>query len=222
MMRENKFLAIRGAAMMWALRVVIFAVTMNVFSPASGQSCGNLTADAGGYGPYDYRDPVAQREWIPRVEMRHFTSNVENLLSGNTSSTPGGDIDYTLRHIPNHHRALNSMMRLALRQRTDKPGGSRYTMQCWFARAHQFAPDDGIVWMIQGIYLDKKGKLEQAINAMQKGLEHEPRNPNIHYNLGLLYVKAGDYTKARKHADLAYQAGFPLQGLKRKLRQKGH
>lgn len=178
--------------------------------------CGNLKADAQGYGPWNYNDMWARKHKIPLVEQYHFTQSVETLEHGDTG-TIGHDLDYTLRRIPNHHRALYSMLKLALRQKTKIPRDSSYTMECWFQRAEKFAPKDGVVWMLQGIYQNKLGNHEKAIALMEKGTEIEPNNPNIHYNLGLLYTNAKEYEKARKQAHLAYQGGFPLPGLKQKL-----
>lgn len=178
--------------------------------------CGNLKADAHGYGPWNYNDVWAREHKIPLVEQYHFTPPVEKLEHGQ-SGPLGNDLDYTLRRIPNHHRALYSMLSLAIRDKTDTPPHSTYTMQCWFQRAKKFAPKDGVVWMLQGIYQNKLGHHKQAIALMQKGAEIEPKNPNIHYNLGLLYADAEEYEKAREQAHIAYQAGFPLPGLKQKL-----
>ncbi|MDN5870002.1 MAG: tetratricopeptide repeat protein [Nitrococcus sp.] len=183
-------------------------------------ACGDLKADAAGYGPWNYNDPWAQKHKIPRVVTAHFTPPVANLVHGNTG-TIGQDIDYTLRHIPNHPRALDSMARLAIRQKTVVPTGSHYTMKCWFQRAKTFASDDGVVWMVQGMYQNMLGHRDSAIAFMRKGAELEPNNPNIHYNLGLLYADAGKYEKAREQAHLAYQQGFPLLGLKQKLSAVG-
>lgn len=189
-----------------------FVCSMAVHAAA----CGNLKADAHGYGPWNYNDAWARKNKIPLVTQYHFTPEVEKLVHGNTG-TIGHDLDYTLRRIPNHHRALYSMLSLALRDKTKTPRDSSYTMECWFQRAKTFAPDDGVVWMLQGMYQNKLGHHQQAITDMKKGAALEPKNPNIHYNLGLLYANTGDYGEARKQAHLAYQGGFPLPGLKQKL-----
>jgi len=193
----------------------------SAFGQVQAAPCGNLMSDAAGYGPYDYRDPIARRDKLEIVERRHFTEAVAELRHGSTATAPGSDIDYTLRHFPNHYRALDSMMRLALREGKVKPTGSRYTMDCWFERAHRFAPDDGVVLMLEAIYRDKQGKLDTAIQTMKQALSLDPQNANIHYNLGLLYVKAKQYEKAREQAHTAYKEGFPLDGLRKLLVQAG-
>jgi tetratricopeptide (TPR) repeat protein len=59
--------------------------------------------------------------------------------------------------------------------------------------------------------------VKKAATEYQKTIELKPDLAEAHYNLGLLYVDLGDYAKARKEADIAYAAGYPLQGLKNKL-----
>ena len=65
-----------------------------------------------GYGPYDYTDPRTRKGGkdapLSLVERYHFTPDVENLVGGNTSLGPEGDLNYTITAFPNHHRALKS------------------------------------------------------------------------------------------------------------------
>ena len=48
-----------------------------------------------------------------------------------------------------------------------------------------------------------------------------PEQATIQYNLGLMYVKKKEYEKASAHAQKAYALGFPLPGLKNKLKAAG-
>ncbi|MEO8304470.1 MAG: tetratricopeptide repeat protein [Betaproteobacteria bacterium] len=155
------------------------------------------------------------------VEGAHFTPQVENLIRGQTSGTPAGDIDYTLRAFPNHHRALLSMMNAGLKAKTDKPRGSRYTVQCWFERAIVFRPDDGRVYMLFGIYLLRTGSHETAVRALTRAQELSEEDANLEYNLGLAYFSMKDYDKALHHAQEAYRLGFPLPGLRDMLKRAG-
>jgi hypothetical protein len=178
--------------------------------------CGQL---GDGYGPFDYRTaPMNERK---TVESFHFTREVENLTRGNTTSTPAGDIDYTLRAFPNHHRALRAMMNAGLKAKTEKPSGSRYTISCWFERAIVFAPDDGTVYMLYGTYLLRRGNAEAAIRRFNQAQEFSSGDANLEYNLGLAYFSAKDYEKALQHAHEAYRLGFPLPGLRDMLDRAG-
>lgn len=179
------------------------------------EGCGQLR---NAYGPFDYRTEKAKLEV---VEIVHFLPYVENLSRGATSSTPGGDLDYVLRASPNHHRALLSMMKLAKKEKRDKPIGSNYTISCWFDRAERFAPDDGVVKMLLGTDLLNRGNRQGAVEKLEKALELAGDNANIHYNLGLAYVDLKEYDKALASAHKAYQLGFQLPGLRRKLEKAG-
>jgi tetratricopeptide (TPR) repeat protein len=178
--------------------------------------CGELT---NGFGPYDYRNPD-DRKNLGVVEKHHFNAQVEMLTKGVTGSL-GSDIDYTLRAFPNHLRALGALGRLAIRDKSAKPIGANYTVECYFDRALRFRPKDGLVYMAYGDYLSRLGQESKAIEMIQKSIELEPFNATAYYNLGLIYLKKKDYDQALGYAQKAYEMGFPLPGLKKQLVQAG-
>jgi tetratricopeptide (TPR) repeat protein len=185
---------------------------------ASAIGCGDLK---NAFGPFDYTNPAHRGEQLYLVESAHFTPEVEGLIKGNTSNFPGGDIDYTLRAFPNHHRALQSMMLLSQREKKAMPAGAKYTVECYFDRALRFKPDDPTVIMLHGMFLNTQGKLNDAIAEVEKANELQPNDANINYNLGLLYFDKKNFQKAKQHAKVAYDLGFPLPGLKNKLTKAG-
>jgi tetratricopeptide (TPR) repeat protein len=75
--------------------------------------------------------------------------------------------------------------------------------------------------MIYGNYLEHRGEAEKAFAEFKEANRLEPENANIHYNLGLLYLKKKDYELANAHAKKAYALGFPLPWLKNKLVEAG-
>jgi Flp pilus assembly protein TadD len=154
------------------------------------------------------------------VERYHFTPNIENLVSGNTGPV-GGELDYTLRAFPNHHRALAALAKLGVRDKTIKPNGTKYSVYCYFERAIRFKPNDAVVRMVYSNYLQKLGQPDQALDQLNVAVHLQPEDPTINYNLGLLYMEKKDYALARTHAKKAYEQGFPLPGLKNKLVQAG-
>jgi len=170
------------------------------------------------FGPFDYRTASEKNKQL--VEGSHFTRDVEMLRSGNRGLL-GGDISYTLTAFPNHPRALLSMMRLGEREKTERPRGARFTVACYFARAVRFAPDDGSVRVLYGIYLSKRGAKTEAVEQLEAAQELIGDDPNLHYNLGLAYFDLKDYDKSQLHAKKAYEHGFPLPGLRDKLKQAG-
>lgn len=128
---------------------------------------------------------------------------------------------YTLEHFPNHHRALASMAKLGLRQKSAQPHGARYTVSCFFERAIAFAPHDVTARMVYGNYLLAMGQDATALEQLDAASRLAPEQATIQYNLGLMYVKKKEYDKASAHAQKAYALGFPLPGLKNKLKAAG-
>lgn len=179
--------------------------------------CGDL---ANGYGPFDHRKRDELQAEFKLVESAHFTKSVEQGTKGNTGRV-AADLDYTLRAIPNHPRALDSMARVALKEKSVHLTGARYPVACYFERASRFAPDDGAVHAVYGNYLFALGRRDEALKMFASAVVLLPDDPTINYNAALAYFNAKNYKLANKHAQKAYSLGFPLPGLKNKLLQAG-
>lgn len=183
--------------------------------------CGSLE---NAFGPYDYREHKHGTFQLQLVESAHFTKNVENHISGKGGGRGRqgamSDLDYTLRAFPNHHRALYSVSLFEIKYKI--PRSDRYySLDCYFDRAMRFAPTDGVVRLIYGIYYQKIENYEEALKRYKEALQLMPDSSEAHYNLGLLYLKLKDNKQAKYHAIQAYELGFPLPGLKNKLRALG-
>jgi tetratricopeptide (TPR) repeat protein len=126
-----------------------------------------------------------------------------------------------LNYIPNHYRALDAMARLGIKEKSAKPKGATYSIACYFDRAIRFVPDDGRVRLVQGIYLAKLGKLDEALVQYQEAEKTMPDSLNIAYNLGLLYFDMKKYDQSLEYAKKAYGGGITLPGLKNKLAGAG-
>ena len=187
------------------------------FAQAVGSSCGSLSSP-GQYGPYDFR---TQPGTVQIVLVAHFTPVVESLIRGMTGSRPGGDIDYTLRALPNYHRALIAMMRLGEKEKTSQPTGSHYTIECWFGRAIQFRPDDAIVRMIYSTYLNSKARILEANTQLEAATGYAKDSPFTHYNIGLHYFDLKNYDMALVQAHKAMALGWPQTELRDKLQSIG-
>ena len=199
----------------WCLALTVSALS---WQSQAASYCGSLN---NAYGPFDYRTAASENPQAKQlVESAHFTPEVENLIKGN-SSYIGGDLDYTLRAFPNHHRALASIAKLALRTKGTTAQGLKYSFTCYFERAMRFTPNDDGVYLVYGAYLFKRGDVAgakvQFIQALALNADNVPAN----YNLGLIYLHEGNYEKAREHARKAYAADYPLQGLKNGLVEAG-
>nr|WP_315247525.1 ABC transporter permease [uncultured Albidiferax sp.] len=197
---------------------IIFIFFSQMALAQSGESaCGPLQ---NGYGPYDYRTDKGST--LSLVEGAHFTPSVEMLLKANAGYI-GGDLDYTLRAFPNHHRALMSVVRYGEKTKSITPPHMRYSIPCYFDRAIRFRPDDAIVRMLFSIYLAKNGRTPEAIQQLDTAAEDADGKENAftHFNLGLNYFDLKEYNKSEIQAHKAYALGFPQEVLKEKLKGVG-
>jgi len=187
-------------------------------APQFGEICGDVFQNA--VGPFDYNNPD---DWtrkssagIPIVERAHFTTEIEAFLV--RDGVILNNLDYTLRAVPNHPRALNAIARFDIERGIST---RRRSVDCWFERAIRFRPQDSTVWQIYANYLSRKDRHEEALDAYEQAKAIAPDRVEIDYNLGLLYVRMGQYDKALERARVAYAADYPLPGLRRKLEEKG-
>jgi len=213
--------------MQWILAILLTVTSPLVWglgfsgTDLKGLPCQGL---AQGYGPFDYTNPQHVRSRLPVVEAHHFTAEVEGLVRGKSGYILG-DLDYTLRAFPNHHRALYALIRFVT-----EPGhmGRQYIgklesqPECYLQRALRFKPDDGKVHMLFGLYLHKLGKLVEAEGYYRTAVKIMPRSAEAHYNLGLVLTDQDKFAEAVPVAKLAYELGYPLSGLRRRLAAAGH
>lgn len=200
------------------LNLVFLGLGVLIFSQSRGEVndylCGSLQ---NAYGPYDYR---SDKDKLQIVEQHHLTPEVINLVRG-SSGAIGGDLGYTLRAFPNHHVALNAMIRLGEKEKTAKPSGSKYSVECWLQRAMKFRSDDAVVRMLYASYLSKAGKRGEALNQLDEAGQLGIDGANANYNMGLIYFDLKEYEKSLLYAQHAYNLGYPLPGLRDKLKKAG-
>lgn len=199
----------------FGLLLLSFSSNFSAFAQNGPVACGELR---NGYGPYDARRDLDKLEIVLTA---HFTPVVESLTKGATNTTAGGDIDYTLRAIPNHPRALLAMIRLGVKENREKPRGSSYTIECWLDRALRFRPDDIIVRMIYAGYLNDKKRRPEAIQHLEIAKSQAGENPFTYYNIGLIYADLGEYEAALEQAHIAYDLGVQQIGLRERLKAAG-
>jgi tetratricopeptide (TPR) repeat protein len=176
--------------------------------------------EVGSVVDYRTRDSTAQLRWnIQDIKLAHYDPAVKRMQRGEYSHSVMADLDFLLRHWPNHLPGLEALTQY------DLGGGKVYGFApayCYFKRAREFAPDDAGVLLHEGYYFWKKKNKVRAIETYETALAVDPSSVDAHYNLGLLYFESGEYDKAVVHARAAYDAGYPLPGLKRKLQQAGY
>ncbi len=182
---------------------------------APNQRCGYIYTNH--YGPVDY---VANRGGAKVVEDFHYTAPVRAALGGATGPF-GGDINYLLKAVPNHHHGLVSLMRWVERVKRDQTQGMEWPVECYFDRAIRFRPDDTVVRALYAQFLAKRQRRADAVQQLDYGVGFAGDNGFSHYNLGLVYLEIGEPAKALQQAHKAAALGFPRQELAEALRRAG-
>lgn len=168
-----------------------------------------------GVGPFDYNNASHRSNTnYSQILASHFPPKVEQLKSGNRGSLYG-DLDYTLRGIPNNPRALYALSRYQLKR---KPANEETPVECYFQRAIIFKPDDINVYILYANYLKKMGHSDLAIKQYKSALSYKPDHGGLHNGIGLLYLETKNYEQALQHAHEAYKNGYKRKTLKNKLK----
>ncbi|MCB1922382.1 MAG: tetratricopeptide repeat protein [Gammaproteobacteria bacterium] len=171
-------------------------------------------------------DYITERDRLAIVENYHFYREVQELKQ--TDKQLASNLDYTLRSIPNHHRALWLKVRHYLRVIKNEQARKDLAAQelikeglpppeCYFQRGKAFNPGDGMVPAIFAIYLHKRKQYDAALAEYELAEQLLPNYAEVVYNKGLLYFDMGELDKAREYAERARALGYPLTGLQRKL-----
>jgi tetratricopeptide (TPR) repeat protein len=170
------------------------------------------------YGPFDYR--LEKSRNLRVVDAHHFTSKVERLIGGQ-SGYLGGDLDYTLRASPNHHRALMALANWAVKLKGLQPEHMTYTVDCYFDRAFRFRPDDRMPQLIYVDYLGRLGRKAEALKAAEPLLQATDLSAITRNNLGMLMFDLGNYDEALKQCHLAMADGWQRVDLRERLKSVG-
>jgi hypothetical protein len=179
--------------------------------------CGGLTgvADLGGLMDYRLRTIDSRVEaGISQVNRYHTEPARRALRTTPTSLSIIADLDFTLRHSPNHIEALRLLMDY---EHAGGRPGEYAKLECYLLWARQFAPTDMSVLQLMAQYYWKGGNEKLAEELYTQALTTDPNSAELHYNAGLFYFSQKKYPQAREHARTAYSAGYPLPGLRMML-----
>jgi tetratricopeptide (TPR) repeat protein len=184
------------------------------------QHCGPR-GTTGGVPPGDYRqrnvDPYVKKQ-ISNLEFYHL-SKARKSLGAKHAPSVMSNLDFALRHVPNHYEALQMLIGWELRG--GGLGGYRKS-NCYLDWAREFVPDDEMVLAMGGTYFWKKGQVPMADAWYRKAVEVAPASAEANYAYGLMLFDQKQYDEARQRATAAYAAGYPLPGLRDKLRKAGY
>lgn len=167
---------------------------------------------------YKYRyHPTYTRDGqlLRTVEYHHQRLGADKIRAGNYGGAYH-EFVFVLNVFPNHPEALRGLDEACRRV---KMAGCN--MEQRFEKAIAVNPEAAGTYVVQGIYLSRNGKNAAAIESYKRAIELQPESPVAHYNLGLAYVETKDYARANEHAQKAYALGFPLPGLRERLKKAG-
>lgn len=157
---------------------------------------------------------------VASVVANHFDADTEALIRGITGSV-GGDIDFLVRHSPNHHRGLAALVRLAAKDKSSQPKGVKIPVECYLLRALEFTPSDPEILKIYATHLARLNRNAEALATFEQAEKLVPDDPIVAYNIGLLLADKRDFEQARAYAKKAYAAGIQFPGLRDKLAKQG-
>ena len=211
-----------GRRIKWVLAVAVACLQPMVAMAQSvddNNLCGNPFSNH--FGPFDYRS--ADQATKNLVEKAHFTRGVETMTQPATTTVAAmaGDVGYTLRVFPNHHRALITMMRLGERHKTDLPPSAFFTVDCYFERAIRFRPDDTVARLLYVRYLTKLKRDELVKYHILLAQKYAGDNAMSNYNVGLVAFETGEFETALAQANRAKELGDPRPELEQQLRKAG-
>ena len=163
--------------------LVLLLLTIPTTSTFAETDFANFGSNPRDYGPFDYTNPEHFRGKLPIVEQYHFNSDVENLRGTMEGGSIGGHLLYVIRSFPNHHRALVSVTKLWAEYGTatrPPPGvAPDQTPDFLYQRAINFAPTDGMVRLLYGIYLLDVGRKEEAIERFDQAAAGSLRGDHL-------------------------------------------
>jgi len=186
-----------------------------------------------GFGPwdfYDVNDPTDEKYEEGRwweVKIIHQKPGLEALnaipFDQIEYNRAADEFDYILRAFPNHPQILGAAIQLELKRRKHKTTLYRWQTppECYLQRAKVFRPKQPHIDQLMGYYMQRLGRTEDALVYYNRALEIDPEYAEVYYNIGLAYFDIGKYDMALQNAHMAYELGFPLRGLRRRLERVG-
>jgi tetratricopeptide (TPR) repeat protein len=169
------------------------------------------------YYLYRYHTSYAQPSQLLRTVEHNHLGLGQQRLREKSYSRAFNEFTFILTAFPNHPQALLGMVELCNAWRSPNCG-----MEERFAKAIAVNPDAAGTYVIQGIYLARIGKNAAAIESYKRAVALQPDLSSAHYNLGLAYFEAKQYSLSNEYAQKAYSLGFQLPGLRDKLQRAGH
>ena len=192
-------------------RVVLLFFVVLYGNVALSTLGGNIELNNNYYG---YLDDF-QKGLLKNNEEHHLKEAITMMASGKPWEIEyvKQQMFYMLPRWPNHPKALQIVSEIA--RRTHDPA---YAIG-WFTKAIDAFPDVYQTYVLYGIFLYRGDKYAEAEKNFRKAVELNPNSSETNYNLGLALLAEHKYEQANKYAQRAYKLGYPLEGLRRKLKE---
>ncbi len=159
-----------------------------------------------------------ERQLLKDNERAHLGKALSNLKLGQRHRLKyaEADFNYILAIWPNHPKSLEGITQVALRL------GKPDLAEKRFSKALATFPDVAETYALYGIFLYKQDNMARAIDNLEIALKLDPTSSQNHYLLGLSHFANKQFTQANHHAQKAYALGYPLPGLRNKLKRMGN
>lgn len=153
--------------------------------------------------------------WLQRSRLERDANRRQYLLRQAYSETTF-TFERSNREAP-HFAYLAIQMATIMNERGDRGAAIDLLQQVISGQ-----PGNDVIYSATAILQRKNGDLEAAWDTLLEGHEAlNGRSAEICYNLGLISIELGKLDEAEEFAQLAYQLGYPLPGLRTKLIKLG-
>lgn len=208
----------------WFARPLASSLLMAAALSASPSFAQTFDCDMNLTGAFDYVVAAAGgagQGYLRAAENAHFRPQVEHLVRGLTSATPGPDLEYLLRRFPNHLRALVAMSRLAAKTPGLRPTDVTLSIECFFERALAIRRSDPIPRILYADFLSRNKQTEPALGQLAQAARLAVDHAGAQYSIGLAYLQMKQYDQALEHAHRARALGDRRDGLQIALTKLG-
>lgn len=180
--------------------ILLFLIGMGLAQASAGE-------------PYNYYVPAPDR-LLENVEKYHLQQGIDKIKKGQFEYA-WSEFAFMLHYFPNHPIALQHISTLSIQIEKNTRA------QKYFDRAIKLYPQEAATYALYGIFMHKIENYAAATTQYQQAIKLDNAPAEYHYNLGLSYLALQQYDNAHASAQLAYDLGYPLAGLKNQLVAKG-
>ena len=153
--------------------------------------------------------------WLQRAKFE-TSAYLKKAMLNNALSETTYTYDKSNRQSYNFARIVIQLSEIRSRQ------GERNLAIKLLLDAIQDQPQNAMLYSAAAVMQRKQGQLRDAKNTLLQGLQAVDGNSaELNYNLGLVSLELDEIDDAEKYAELAYEQGFPLPGLRKKLNKLG-